>query len=41
MIILYGHLSLKMQNAKFDITVSPPLQIVRRKPDVENYNEAL
>ena len=35
--ILYGHLSLKMQNAKFDITVPP----ARQKPKVKNCNEAL
>ena len=32
------HLSLKMQKVEFDIT---PLQIVRQKPKVKNYNEAL
>ena len=29
-----------MQNVKFNITVTP-LQIVRQKPNVKNYNEAL
>ena len=31
---------LKIHNVEFDITV-PPLQIVRQKPNVENYKEAL
>ena len=29
-----------MQNVKFKFTVTP-LQIVRQKPNVKNYNEAL
>ena len=32
----------EIQNVEFDFTVPPwPLQIVRQKPNVENYNEAL